>query len=249
MAEDWDVYVCQIDDQPAAVFVDLGRAESAPEPKRPWLLRVQVPLRIPRPDGLSDQDETETLYEVEDELFAAVAQGLRACYVGRVTSQGRRELFYYGHSAEGFEPAVARAAARFPQYEITSRAQEDRDWDVYTDLLYPSDLDMQSIQNRRVVDHLTAEGDNLAQPREIVHWLYFPSEHSREQLIQQVENDGFATELFQTEKPDDEFAYGLRLVRNDRAELDFLDPLVSDLFLRAQSAGGEYDGWESPVVK
>lgn len=249
MAEDWDVYLCQIDDQPAAVFVDLGRAESAPDPRRPWLLRVQVPLQIPRPDGLSDQEETEALYELEDELFAHVAQGLRACYVGRVTSQGRRELFYYGQSAEGFEPAVEKAAARFPQYAFTSRAHEDRDWDLYSDLLYPSDLDMQSIQNRRVVDHLTAEGDNLSQPREIVHWLYFPSEHARNQLVDQMEGEGFTTEPFQTEKPDDEFSFGLRLVRRDSAALDLLDPLVADLFLRAQSCGGEYDGWESPVVK
>lgn len=249
MAEDWDVYVCQIDDQPAAVFVDLGRAQAAPEPKRPWLLRVQIPLLTPRPDGLSDQEETEALYELEDELFAAVAQGLRACYVGRITSQGRREMFYYGKSAEGFEPAVQKAAARFPQYEITSRAQEDRDWDVYSDLLYPSDLDMQSIQNRRVVDRLAESGDDLSQSREIAHWLYFPSEHARNQLIEQVEGEGFAAETFQTEKPDDEFAFGLRLVRNDHAALDFLDPLVADLFLRAQNCGGEYDGWESQVVK
>jgi hypothetical protein len=157
-------------------------------------------------------------------------------------------MFYYGHSAEGFEPAVQKAATRFPQYEISSRAQEDRDWDVYSDLLYPSDLDLQSIQNRRLVDHLTEAGDDLSQSREIVHWLYFPSDHARNQLIRQVENEGFVAEAFDTGKPDDEFAFGLTLVRKDSAVLDTLDPLVADLFLRAQTCGGEYDGWESPVV-
>ncbi|MGE5195217.1 MAG: DUF695 domain-containing protein [Deltaproteobacteria bacterium] len=249
MAEDWDFYLSTVDDHPASIFVDLGQAESAPEAHRPHLLRVSVKLQAARADGLSDDEETETLYAIEDQLFAGIGRGVRARYVGRITTRGNRDYFYYGQSAEGFPDAVARALAGFPQYKYGYADVSDPEWEIYFGLLHPEPLDMQTIQNRRVVDQLAAGGDDLSQPRDVDHWLYFPSEHSRDQFIAQVENEGFRAEKFVAEKPDAEFGFGLRLIRSDRVRLDLIDPLAIDLFIRAEACGGEYDGWGCPVVR
>jgi uncharacterized protein (TIGR01619 family) len=249
MAEDWDFYLGSADDHPASFFVDLGQAGSSPEPQRPHLLRVSVRLQVAREDGLSDDEETETLYSIEDGLFAEIGHGLRARYVGRVTSQGRRDYFYYGASAKGFPEAVARVFAGFPQYEYACGDGDDPEWEIYFNLLHPGALDMQTIQNRRVVDQLTTRGDDLSQARDVDHWLYFPSEHSRDQFIAQVESEAFRTEKFAAEKPDAEFGFGLRLIRSDRVNLDSIDPLAIDLFIRAEACGGEYEGWGCPVVR
>lgn len=249
MAEDWDFYMCPVDDRPASIFVDLGLMSSAPDASRPWLLRVSVEMRIPREDGLSDQEETDVLYEIEDALFAQVAQSLRARYVGRITGSGNRDLFYYAATATGFEEVVGKAMEQFPQYEFDCSIREDPDWETYCELLYPSDLDMQSIQNRRLVDQMIEHGDDITQSRDVDHWIYFPSEEARERMIRQVEPEGFRCERTDTEEPDAEYRFGLHLVRRDRVDLDSVDPLVIDLFLRAQNCGGEYDGWGAVVVK
>jgi uncharacterized protein (TIGR01619 family) len=248
MAEDWEFYLSSVDDHPASIFVDLGQAETAPEAQRPCLLRVSVKMQVAREDGLSDDEETDTLYAIEDELFAGIGHGLKARYVGRITAQGKRDHFYYGQSAEGFSAAVARALAGFPQYEYATGDAPDPEWDIYFDLLHPGGLDMQVIQNRRVVDRLTSSGDDLSQPRDVDHWLYFPSEHCRDQFVAQVESEGFRVERFASDKPDAEFGYGLRLVRSDRVNLEAIDPLAIDLFIRAEACGGEYDGWGCPVI-
>jgi len=107
---------------------------------------------------------------------------------------------------------------------------------------------MQTIQNRRLVEQLTSSGDDLSQPRDVDHWLYFPSEHACDQFVAQVEHEGFRTETFLSDQPDAEFGFGLRLMRADRVDLQTIDALAIDLFLRAQACGGEYDGWGSPVV-
>jgi uncharacterized protein (TIGR01619 family) len=249
MAEDWDFYVTAVDEQPASIFVDLGQAATAPEKDRPRLLRVTVKMQVARDDGLSDDEETETLYAIEDELFANVSRALRARYVGRLTTQGSRVYFYYGGAGDGFAGAVARAFESFPKYEFVCVDEQDPDWDIYFGLLHPGDLDMQTIQNRRVVERLTTSGDDLTQPRNVDHWLYFPSESSRSQLIAQVESEGFAIEPFAAEKPDAEFGFGLRLSRSDRVDLETIDALAIDLFLRAEQCGGQYDGWGCPVVR
>jgi uncharacterized protein (TIGR01619 family) len=249
MAEDWDFYLGKVDDHPASIFVDLGQAAAAPEKERPHLLRVSMMLQAPRDDGLSEDEETETLYAIEDELFAGIGRGMKARYVGRMTTQGNRDYFYYGPSAEGFYDAVARAFAGFPQYKYSLADMPDPEWEIYFGLLHPAPVDMQTIQNRRVVDQLTANGDDLSLPREVDHVFYFPSENSREQFLAQVENEGFRAEKFAAETPHAEFGFGLKLIRSDSVRLDLIDPLVIDLFLRAQTCGGEYDGWGCSVVR
>ena len=248
MAEDWDFYLGTVEDHPASIFVDLGQAESAPEQDRPHLLRVSLKLQSPRDDGLSEDEETETLYAIEDELFAGIGHGMRARYVGRMTTQGNRDHFYYGRSAQGFSDAVARAFVGFPQYKYRYADMPDPEWDVYFGLLHPSALDMQTIQSRRVVDGLVSSGDDLSQPRDVDHWLHFPSEHSRDQFIAQVENEGFRVEKFADETPHAEFCFGLKLIRNERVSLDLIGPLAVDLFIRAETCGGEYGGWGCSVV-
>ena len=145
-------------------------------------------------------------------------------------------------------------ASQFPQYEHASSDEQDADWGVYAGLLYPSDLDMQSIQNRRLVDLMTRSGDDVTAPRKIDHWLYFPSEESRDRFIDQVAGEGFDFERLEAPHPksDDadgdasaEYPFGLHLIRIDRPDLQFIDPLVADLFIRAQDCGGIYDGWGS----
>lgn len=248
MAEDWDFYVAPVDDHMASIFVDLSLIDSAPEASRTRLLRVAVPLKSPRDDGLSDDDETDALYEVEDALFSAVARGLGSRYVGRVTNNGRREFFYYASSAEGFDAALQLVRPKFPQYEFSWQDQEDRDWSLYLDLLYPSDIDLQTIQNRRVVESLAENGDDLSQPRRVDHWAYFPTEHSREQFVKQVASEGFAITLSEVEEPDAEFRFRAHLIRRDRVDLDTIDALAIDLYLRATNCGGEYDGWEAATA-
>lgn len=248
MAENWDVYLCSVDDQPAIIYLDLGQLETAPEVKRPWLLRVTIPLRHPEDDGMSGESEADLLYEIEDELFECVAKGLKARYVGRVTTQGRRDFFFYARSAEGFEEAVTQALAEFPDYSFELEDRDDSEWDVYTNLLYPSDLDLQGIETRQVLESMEQNGIDLTVPRTVEHLVSFPSHEARTAFVEQVQPEGFECE--EAELDDEigmEFPYGLRIKRQDRLELQTFDPLVADLFIRADDCGGSYDGWEAEM--
>ena len=249
MAEDWDVYFCLIDDHPASAFVDLGIHWDAPQVQRPWLLRIAVTLREPGQDGLGVPEEVDTLYEVEDELFRCVAEGLIARYVGRTTSQGRREFYFYAKSAERLDAQIGVVQRKFPAYSIAATSQHDPGWNFYFDTLYPSDLDLQGIETRRAIDRLGQQGDDLNQPREVVHILLFPTADARTKCVRQVESEGFRCEEFSPpEDEEDVNRYGLRLTRRDPVTLEFIDGLVVDLFLRAENCGGEYDGWETSLA-
>ena len=51
--------------------------------------------------------------------------------------------------------------------------------------------------------------------------------------------------LKETAEPDAEYRYGVDLTRHDRVDLNSIDGLVVDLYLRVVQAGGEYEGWDT----
>lgn len=245
MAEDWDVYFTSRPPPLRSILVDLGLRETAPDAARGTLLRTRIPLLVPREDGLSDESETESLYAIEDALFQELGRGLGARYVGRCTRAGQREFFYYGRGGERFPVALVSVQMKFPQYQFEAEAEDDPDWNIYFEQLYPTEIDLLSIQNRRVTEQLADLGDTLLEPRQVTHSMYFATPHSREQFLKTIAAEGFGISLKETAEPDAEYRYGVDLTRQDRVDLNSIDGLVVDLYLRVVQAGGEYDGWDT----
>lgn len=246
MSEQWEFFVWPIDDHPAAVFVDLGIESQIPDAARPWLVRTRVRLAQPGADGLSQESESPPLYALEDRLFEALATPFRARYVGRITTAGRRDFFYYSPVAEPARAAAEAAARAVSGYTPDSTLEEDPGWTVYRDLLLPGPLDRQLLATRELVEQLSRAGDDLSLPRPITHVAAFPSPDSRDQFLAQVEPEGFVPRLHPLGTSGDaDLPYQVELTRSDRADLVLLDPLVTDLFLRAADAGGLYRGWSS----
>ncbi len=175
MSDDWDFYAAKVDEKPASIFVDLGIAKSAPLAPYSAMAYVRIYMNRPREDGLSSQDEFETLCELEDGMVPALtADNDAAVYVGRNTSDGCRDFYFYTSDAKHWEAAVKEAMSFSAAYRLDSGVRDDPDWEAYFQFLYPSPADWQAIQNRRVVENLEKHGDKLEQEREIDHWAYFP---------------------------------------------------------------------------
>ena len=244
MLEDWNYFLTSDDGSPAQMLVDLAVPQRGIDSRRPYLLTVEFPLRQPTLEGLSTSDESPLLYAIEDALFSALRQRQQAVYVGRVTGQSRRIHFYYAPSATGFDQQVAETMQAWPDYPPQSETKFEPGWDTYHQRLYPGPLERQSIQTRLQFEQMMQAGEDPSLPRPIEHRLSFPSSETRQQFISQAQPFGFEVEPSELgESSDPELPYGLAVVRSDRLDLILLDGLVSDLFFRADSCGGEYLGW------
>lgn len=258
MAEAWEFYFCSIQGRPASVMVDLGLAGAAPDAERPFLLCVRVPMRAPRPDGLSSAEEAPALRAFEDELDAAFAEICGAAQVGRLTWSGTREFFYYGRTEEGVEQALKAAVRGAPGYEsLQWRTQEDPGWSHYQEFLYPDPDDMSWILDRRVVDQLREHGDQLDKPRPVDHYAYFDDPAARDAFLGAAAAQGFAGEISDRESgegagaPEEggEGRFGAHLCRVDPAEMGHIHEVACSLRELAAEHGGRYDGWGCPVVR
>jgi hypothetical protein len=247
MAEDWDFYFCRVNDVPSSIFVDLGLRAQAPDPTRPHLLWVWVPMRHPRPDGLSSAEETTTLGALEDALGHTLRQRADAVLAGRITGAGRREFYFYARSADGVETQVATVLRNFSGYSFEAGAQPDADWAQYRELLYPHPHALEQIKNRRVLAALEAAGDVPAIPRPITHWLYFAEPAARATTAAALAAAGFSVTLEEERAEAAPHPYPLRAKRVDRAEEDAVDAAVFQILEAIAGAEAEYDRWEAPV--
>lgn len=243
MSDDWDFYFCQVEGRPASIFLDLGIAAGAPARSHPHLGYVSVEMRRPRPDGLSSQEEFEALSAIDDALSAGVAGAGNAFYVGRNTSDGNRDYFFFAADPAAFSADVERTMARFPAYRFAAGSQPDPDWSTYFDFLSPSDDDRQRIMNRRVQLQLAEHGDDQSKPRPIDHRLYFPDPAAAAAFTARLAGQGFEiARPLATHEGD----VAVDLKRSDRP--GDMDEVVLALIAEARPSGGSYDGWGCTVV-
>jgi uncharacterized protein (TIGR01619 family) len=243
MAEKWRPYLCNVNGKLASIFVDIEMIKSAPIESKPLLLWAWVYMRTPRPDGLSESTEAPTLYRIEDALNAILAQEFAAIPCGRITTQGRREFYFYGAKKDGLEAAVKRVLGEFDGYRYDVGDKSDPTWSQYRDVLFPSPEEFQRIGNRDVLELLEKQGDVHSVTREVRHWAYFDSESSRTGFRDAVSGLGFTIESEHLTPSEPRFA--IVLARIQSVQQADIDQTVIELLHLAESFGGTYDGWET----
>jgi hypothetical protein len=202
-------------------------------------------MQSPREDGLSSQAEFETLSSLENAL-ETLQSDTDATYIGRCTSDGCRDLYFYARTEERWDERVTAIMKAFPDYEFECGTRSDPEWTTYFNFLYPSAEDRERIENRRTCEVLEKNGDSLDKERPIDHWAYFADSGSRREFIEEAQALGYAVaELIAL---DHQNRYGARLSSVGCPSFELIDELTLPLFRLARAHGGEYDGWETQVV-
>lgn len=246
--EDWDFYPCTVEGAPASIFLDLGLESRAPLPRASTLYRIRIHIRETGDHGMGTATEAEVLYGIEDKIIDS-AQAIGVSYVGRVRTRGHWELAFYGPAGSD-EPltAVAVSLCRAGGRAVQLVATPDAEWGYYRTFLLPDIERRQWMQDRRVVEGLAENGDSPATPRRVDHWIYFAASRKRNTFITAVALQGFDVEE-RLEDAGGDRPYGARVHRVDAVELEHIHEVVMMLHELAAEHEGEYDGWETSVVR
>jgi hypothetical protein len=249
LSDEWDFYFARINDAPASIFIDLGIAPDVPLEKRPWLLWVWVPLKAPKPDGLATNDEAPVLNEMGTALDASISVACGAQMVARVTGTGRREFYFYAEEPGELQAAAASALNSFEGYAHESGSTFQPDWDQYR-MLFPSETNLERMQNRRVLESLAEQGDDHEVPRKVEHWLHFADPDTRTACRDTLTAIEFAVEdesLLEEEGQD--LPYQLVVSRVDSVDSHTINGITLELARLARESGGLYAGWECAVTR
>ena len=246
MSERWDFYWFVVEDKPCSTMLDLGIADAVPVAERPWLISIRMPLERPRKDGLCDNDEAKSLGELEDALALELARACDAWFVGRMTWNGTRDLFYYARSPDGLEPALSAAFKGRAPRRLMTRTKQDPEWRHYLDVLYPGPLEWQWMKDRHTVEKLRERGDRAEVPRPIDHFAYFETQPAASAFADACRTMGFETSV----RPADAGrGFQVHATREDPAELAHVNDISCRFLGLAEEHGGSYDGWGCTAVK
>ncbi len=248
MSETWEFYFTRIEDKPASLLVDLGIHPHVPLADKSQLVWIDLHLQEFQADGFSTQSESERLASLEDQLTAAMLHQADALFVGRITTDGRREYYFYTADSASAQAVAAEALSAWADYHWETHCQADPDWRQYLEFLYPNLQDWQRIKNRRVIEQLKRHGDRLDRPRAVSHWAYFVDADSRQQFVNSIEQYGFSVHnQGQVQETDSPYSHFASFERIDAVDWDSMNRITLELTALATAVAGVYDGWETSV--
>ncbi|MEQ1605363.1 MAG: DUF695 domain-containing protein [Pyrinomonadaceae bacterium] len=247
--EDWAPYLTTVDgDKVGSILVDLGLKPIAPIANKPMRLRVGVIMNSPSENGLPMQSEFDVLNAIEDKISDSLTLGVGAVRAGHLYFNGTMYLYYYLGRGDAFESKLVDSMSGFSNYKYEYKLDDEPSWESYVELLYPLPIQMQSIQNQKVIDHLRSSGDKLDVKRPVDHFIYFKTETDLERFLNEIKGNGF--EIVSRERAEvDDYKWSVLLRRDDPIDPESVDNYVLYLWQKAYEANGDYDGWGSTIVR
>ncbi len=248
MQEYWEIYMKNLEGKPASVQFNAGISMDIEELQfsHPIIGFVKAKLKEPNDNGLlSESEEAEILF-MEDKLEAAMIKFRIGKYVGRIISDGYVTFLYYLQFSYNWPDFIEYALNEHTSYEATNGHSDDREWNYYKNLLYPTAREWQLIQNHKVCDSLKEQGDSLQVPRAIEHKLYYKNTQVQNKLAQALEKEGFT---IKEEITNEDGVKGLDFYRVDKPFYHDIDAITLALIEIAELYSAQYDGWETSVVK
>lgn len=248
MQEVWESYMKPVDGRPAAVAFNAEVVQTFPDPDLETVGFVKVRLQMPTADGLVSEAEADTVGFIEDRLEMESLRYRIGKYVGRIVSGGEVHFVFYLKYDFEWSDVAAAAMAHFPEYTYEFGTRPDAAWEVYQKLLSPTPREWQMIHNHHACDRLRSAGDNLRLPRAIEHRAFFDTPEARRAFAAAVASEGFKV---QKELPPSEQIpqYGLQFYRTDSPYYYEIDALTLSLIDLGNRFDGQYDGWETSLVK
>jgi regulator of RNase E activity RraB len=244
MSDNWKYFPCQMGDDSASIFFDYGIHDTVDQlPTQ--LLRVHVPFKQPREDGMPTNAEADALFAIEDALQGLVAER-KAYYVGRVTVGGQRHFqIYTPGSKDDWAPGLRDICNRFG-YQLSFDLDSDPEHNGYRKDLYPTDDDWQVIADIGVLESLAKHGDDASAMHTIEHFAYFPSEAVATEFSNWLRELGYVVSR-RSSNPDGQFC--VEFTHQGTVRLPDISSHSVKLRRQAKKMGGNYDGWGTLVCK
>lgn len=246
MSDHWETFPCMLSNHQAFITYDHGIRSELEGLPFANCARFEIMLKNPDDRGLPHGEEFSWLNNIEDHLSKCFTEA--AVSVGRITTNGRRYVFFYTSHDEAKTLAIALETAGIHGYMISLEQSHDLERSRYWNELFPTDDDWQVIQDMRLEDSLVNAGDSLIHPRKIEHWAYFHNTVDRQQFADAVADHFTDIELY--EAPDSgRGSFVAKLSHNNLPDYRSMNKYTILLGRQAKNSGGDYDGWEALVCK
>lgn len=247
--ENWNSYLAQYENGAGTVLLDMNLISVAPIEKLPIVLITGVKFNKCDEDGFPVEGEFDRLYSVSDKVVELVQNLASSKLAGSFIYQCERLDYIYVSDTSDLREGLTRLyESDLKEYQPYINIRLDEEWLAYRSFLYPNEETQEYMANQSVLFQLQSNGDNLTKSRKVDHYAYFNNSSSRESFMSYVKEDGYMIDdVFTSENSS--LRFGLHFSKNQNVQLDEISAVTMALKNKAKEVGGEYDGWETIVVR
>lgn len=245
----WEAYLAQYEKGPGSTLVNMDLKKVAPDYSKTFLFAAGVQFKNCGKEGLPAPLAFATLNKISDSIVALVGRLKKNTLAGTFTYQCERKDYFYVADTFGLKQEVTNfITKRFPGYTPAFLIKEDVSWNAYLSFLYPNEETIEYINNQKVLMQLQKAGDKLETPRQVDHWLYFKTEADRECFMYFAVNTKFRVEA-KEKRENALLPFTLQISRTDKVDVASITQLTLSLRKEAKKCKGDYDGWETVLLK
>ncbi|MCD4791700.1 MAG: DUF695 domain-containing protein [Bacteroidales bacterium] len=243
-----DFYIVQYDAGAGSTLLNMDLINSAPKKDLPFIVITGVTFKNCRDDGFPNEDELKKLYKIDDEVESVISNITNSEFAGTFTYQCERLNYIYVSDTINIRAKLTDLYKKYKHYKFYINIEPDRKWETYLNFLYPDEEIQEYMSNQKILVQLQSAGDDLSKERQVDHWIYFPDKSKMELFIIDVKKIGFKIES-QDKINDSGLLYQLHISRIDFIDMESISKLSLNIRRKAKKLGGDYDGWETFVIK
>ena len=245
----WDVFIAQYEKGPGSVTLNMDLIYSSPKRHLPFVVITGVKTKKCSGDGWPDKEEYDNLYKVSDDIIGAISSTVKSELVGSWTYQCERLDYIYVADTVNIRQKIGEIYRnQYSNYESYFNIRVDRDWKAYREFLYPNEETFEYMQNDKVIMQLVNAGDNLSRARQVDHWIYFRNSEDRN-----IFEDFARKKRYKIEGKDNlknsKSPFQLHISRADLVDHNSINVITTELRKKARELNGDYDRWETFIVK
>ena len=220
-------------------FIEVNLGDIRNEAELEYLVSVFVKF-----NALHEEiEKIEAFLDFKERVIEALKK--EAVYIGMRVVDGWSEFYFYSKESKGIEQKIG-AIFSGSGYVYETSVVKDSKWDFYYKNLFPSDLEMYLIYSKKIVLQMMAEGDDLAAPREVEHYVSFDTKSQKERFLKSIEKIGF---VYKDDVDNKELAHAVAIAKEHALDQDSLQSNISQLLELIKKDHGRYELWSAPLAQ
>lgn len=246
-SESWDTYIARYENQKAGTtVVRMDLINKLPIKDYSTILVTGVTYESNDASGFPDDKTLNTVQKIEDDLVKYITEKYKSIYVGSFMHDFKRYGYFYLKDSSSVRNDLDTFYKKnYPNFKNYINLKDDSNWEYYTDFLYPNEDIRNYLSDEKVVNNLIKNGDNLKESRRVDHWSYFNTKQNAEKFKVEIEKFGYKIEEIKKNKN----SFKVQFWKDEFVNLDSIYKITTNLRAISTSFQGEYDGWETFVIK
>jgi len=213
----------------AVIRLDLGLYEVVDKNQLPILLIVtqRSAYKNKSGSGLSN-------FQIEETYPLKCKESIDMVYVGQ--AENDKFIYHFYYLAVSFLEKLDEFIAG-SNYDLI----EDKNWDIYFKVLFPSEIELMYITNEIIVNHYLDNMKISTEKFKFKHWIYFNLYNDRDDFLDYAEKVDISVEDFGFEEKNNN--YFVVVCHDGLFDKESINNMSYGLYHKAKKFNGIYDGW------